>query len=1529
MRELDTLGITADSYSVFLVPIVLSKLSEKLIQDWSKSKRKGITELLLFIHEELEGLESSDRVQLAFKVEEDSKVQKDHSHSKQPTKPWERIQKQNISSAHALSTLTRKPYCLFCPESENHYADECEKAEKMPQDEIRSILKKEEACLCCMKKGHRIIDCRQRRWLKCKKCNATNHHTLLHIDKKGSSKTQANGMATSCRASSGNLALMPQGRGRIIGPTGEQIEVNVALDIMSDTNFVSEAVSKKIGLKGYMSEIGIRGITGKTDKVKPRRVASAVLKNRHHLEKFKTIEMVEVPQICVPFTRPAVSDKVLNSKYLRNLQLADNYRKEENRAIDILIGLPSYWSVVTGKIRRSKNNPVAMESMLGWVLVSDAYESNDSSEKVSMFISTQESKEINENLKRFWELEEIGGEQNKLTKQEEDLYRKFEDYIKYDETKGKYEVKLPFKEDSTIADNKAVARRRFSSLKHRLKVNEDLDQKYRQSIGEYINDGYAEKVVEKEDPPNCYYIPNQIVVNEDRASTKIRLVFDASSHEKEERSLNDVLHKGPTLQPNMNSVIMRFRVHNVAVNADIRKMYLMIYVNLEQRDKLRFFWEDEETHKTVTYRNKVLPFGLRCSPFLAIATVHHHLQKYQEKYPNVVNELKENMYMDDLLTGAETEEAAIQLYEEACLIMKEAGMELVKWRTTSKQLMEICKKDNVASPVDQKDIEEDTDLEVYSSKLLGIHWNRATDEFRFEGDELINLTLKSRPTKRNILKIAPRLYDPAGWISPYVVRIKILFQSLWEHGLEWDENLPEKLEKKWKEWIEELKDIKCVVIPRRYFHPNPAIDRRELHVFGDASEAAYGAVSYLKSYDAEGIPCTSLVYARSKVAPVKKVTTPRLELLAAEMSAKVAKYVMQELQLKNLELFLWTDSLITYYWVKGTSKQYKTFVSNRVQNIQQITDPENWGWCPGASNPADLVSRGMKLKELSTSELWLHGPSWLKKEKDEYPKIEEEIEPAEAVAERKEKQVVCFIQKSQKPDAECLAGKLVQPNKYSKWNNLMKTTAYITRYLYNIAHKSGNRKSEPINTEDIEAAERFWIKEVQEENFPEETALLKKGETVKSDSKLVKLSPYYDHEDGLIKMRGRIQYAELTEQEKHPIILPDKSYIVKLLIENTHRKQLHAGINQTLVAVRDRFWVIRGRALVRRIVKSCILCRKYAPVRLQVPMAPIPRDRIMRANTFQVTGVDYTGPVYVVDKGGKVNKSYISLFTCATIRAVHIELVEDMTTDSFLKAFRRFVSRRGMPSIIYSDNAKTFQKASKLLKKYHEIMTGKKFRDYLIENKIEWKFIVERAPWWGGFYERLMRTLKQPLKKVLGRSSLSSDDMYTVLTEVEAMVNSRPLTFISDDPDEASYITPATFLIGREVTSIPVKPCTGKEPGANTTRKEMNKILTAQNKYLELIWKMWREEYVRNLGTVPSKVKESNVLKVGELVMVTDHMNPRCKWKVGIVEKVKEGRDGMIRRCWIKTATSTLPRPVQHVARLEMDSMEDYKEYRI
>lgn len=1517
VRSLEVLDINAEQYSIFLVPIVLSKLTHNLRKEWGKSKEDDNIEALLeFIEREIRSLEDARQVESAFAPEKEfiprKKYQTDSRNANRP------------SSAAALNTVTQtvKKSCIFCPETSDHYADHCRKARSLPILELKGILTKEEACWCCFRKGHRKYECRFLSKLSCEKCKR-KHHTLLHEN------MQTVNSNSGCVASSDNK-LRPIARGRLVGPTGKQLEVNVMLDPCSDESFVDKETSEFLKLEGRVVDLSVRGITGHVDKARPRKIVKAIIKHRHHLEKQKEVELVELPVIMNNLTRPAVQKQVLESKFIKNLPLADDYETPRNCNINVLIGQDYYYSVCSGKCRRAAEKPVLLDSLFGWLLLRDSDNAGGPcSNIVCMLISTQEEKQISRQLQKFWEIEEVGSVKTcQWTSRETKTFDEFKSSIEY--SNKQYTVKLPRMEDDDLevkSTNKDLALNRFLKTRRRLSKNSELERKYTTAITEYITSGYAEKVEEEVEPEDCWYIPHHIVLKEESLSTKVRLVMDGSAADTGIKSINDRLEKGPTLQPLLTSILLTFRVPKIALTSDVRKMYLMIKVDEQDRNLLRFFWQNPETKEIEVYRSCVLPFGLTCSPFLAVGIVQHHLLKYEVEYPDLVRKMIESTYMDDLLSGADTEDEAVSLYEVSSQIMKEAGMEMRKWKSNNSKMKEIFRHDGVAA----ESMKTITDDENEIFKLLGISYDSESDTFLFKVDDLLVKAdhWKNRVTKRSILKVSPMLYDPLGWLNPFTVVVKLMIQALWERGVEWDEIVPSDIEKKWKQWIQELSSLQELKIPRRYNNSENAVDasRSELHVFGDASEVAYAAVAYLKTYDVEDNSEATLTYCKSKVAPVKKVTLPRLELMAAVLAATMSQFLKQEMKLPEIKTYLWTDSSITLHWIKGSSRQYKTYIANRIEQIHELSDPSDWRWCPGSSNPADLPSRGVTLKDLVNNDQWWKGPKWLNASPESYPKAEKLNPPPEDLLERKS--VICLIQttvKRETPVVFRLAGKLIDPMKFSKVRTLLRTTAYITRYLFNLMNKKEDRKygprCAPLDREDVVKSETYWLQRIQEESFPDEISKLQRNEAVCKDSKLVKLCPYYDKEDGLLKMGGRLQYSDLNETEKHPIILPYDSYLVKLIVEDIHRRQLHSGINHTLIALRDRFWVLKARKLVRRIVKSCLVCRKYSPVRIQVPMAPLPRDRITRAYPFQKCGVDFTGPIYV-NTGAKVEKSYIALYTCTNIRAIHLELVQNQSTEAFLRSFRRMISRRGMISTFYSDNSLTFKSASQEMKRYQAIMNGKGFKDFLIENNIEWKFIVDYAPWWGGFYERMMKSIKTPLKKILGRAVYSPDEIYTILTEVEAMVNSRPLTQVSDEASEMNYLTPASFLIGRPLVNVPVIPV--KSPDKSKRKKELNKLMVMQNRTLNQLWKMWREEYLRNLGTVPRNVADGQCIKEGELVMVAEHCIPRTKWKLGVVVKCKAGPDKRVRTVWVKIPSGIISRPVQHISRLELDSMEDFK----
>ena len=964
----------------------------------------------------------------------------------------------------------------------------------------------------------------------------------------------------------------------------------------------------------------------------------------------------------------------------------------------------------------------------------------------------------------------------------------------------------------------------------------------------------------------------------------------------------------------------------------------MIKVHPADRDWLRFFWEDPVNKTMSVFRLTVLPFGLTCSPYLAIATIHHHVKAYEKQYPKAVQELKENTYVDDQLSGAASVEEAISSYKAEMKIMKEGGMELRKWMSNHPEVMQKFIDDEVGADDEPKkfDVEQ---------SILGICWNRLGDYFTFQEKGILSSTNNLAPTKRNVLRVAGTLYDPPGLMSPFIIRVKVFIQQLWLKGFDWDELMPEDFKIKWEQWKSELELLGKIKIPRYIgLGSVGSVVPVELHAFGDASESAYASAVYMKSVDREGTPHITLMYSKTRVAPLKAVSLPRLELLAAVLAAKSASYVISSLHVEGIKLYMWTDSQVTLHWIKGSSRQYKTFVANRIQLIHQLTDnPNVWGWCPGEDNPADIPSRGCPLESLIEEEKWWKGPKWLRGSSEYYPNKVEDMVASGAVKKEMKKTNSSVALVSTSNEYRSLNTTVIDPKRYSTLKKLLRVTAYMNRFIYNVSNEKNKRINGPLSAEELSNAEIQWLRCIQVIHFPRELEKLQAGKVVKKNSNIVKLTPVYDRDTKLIKMGGRIEYSDLTEEEKHPVILPSRSYIVKLIVEDIHRRQLHAGINQTLICVRDKYWILRGRQIVRAVVKSCLTCRKVNPVRLQVQQAPLPRDRISESTPFETVGIDFTGPLYVYERAPKLkvvgenkrkvlsydgvayNKAYICLYTCAVTRAVHLELVQDLTSAAFVRSFRRFTSTRGMPRTIYSDNANTFKGAEKDLKFYLELMNTEEFTSILSVEEIKWKYICEDSPWWGGFYERLMKTIKTPLKKILGKSRMHNDEMATVLKEVEAQVNSRPLCSPSDEPSEQNYLTPACFLIKKTTINLPMKP--RKKKKSKSTQSELDKMLKNQNRYLDTIWKTWREEYLRNLGVVHNKINENACVKEGELVLVADHELPRTVWKVGVVEGFKESKDGRIRRVSIRTANGTIERSIQHLSRLEADCEEDNTQY--
>ena len=361
--------------------------------------------------------------------------------------------------------------------------------------------------------------------------------------------------------------------------------------------------------------------------------------------------------------------------------------------------------------------------------------------------------------------------------------------------------------------------------------------------------------------------------------------------------------------------------------------------------------------------------------------------------------------------------------------------------------------------------------------------------------------------------------------------------------------------------------------------------------------------------------------------------------------------------------------------------------------------------------------------------------------------------------------------------------------------------------------KKGPELETQITSPDMKKALAALIRAVQQSAYSGIITQLQTNRMTNLPPLVGQLGLYID-EQKLLRCRGRLKNAPLQDNTKYPILIPKDTYLAELIIRATHLMLMHAGLHETLTQLRQSYWILKGRQLVKRILHQCVTCKKVEgrPFR-SVNFPPLPQPRVTGSQPFQVTGVDYAGPLYVRNNKTETSKCYVCPSTCAAIRAVHLELVEDNTANAFLKAFTRFISRRGVPECVISDNAQTFQAGSKVLQPLKtQILKEAECQKFLANHGIKWQFITERAPWWGGFYERMIGLMKRRLKKTIGRASLNAVEFATMLTEIEATLNSRPLTYTYGDIDDGPPLTPSHFLCGHRLLALPCPESTEEDP---------------------------------------------------------------------------------------------------------------------
>ncbi|KRZ47850.1 Transposon Tf2-6 polyprotein, partial [Trichinella nativa] len=1308
--------------------------------------------------------------------------------------------REKLPSVAALHAEIRSSdSCVMC--GEHHQVSQCPKflAEKT-QDRWR-IVTSENLCFRCLRRGHTGNRCPEDKRCDYRSCGKT-HHKLLHGDKRTRQSragetssvkptTEKDEGVSSSRTLLGRTAsekenLLQTARAILQSDDGNQFLVTCLLDSGCQRSLIRKDLAESLRLRGTTERLMLLRLGEMHSKYEKLRCVNFCLKSIYGGEDSYPIEALCVPRITTVDANPSAA----NWEHLHGLKLADIFPRERTE-IDVLIGIDFYNRLLfKERIVGGDALPEAVNSPFGRILSGNIPADDGSGKCITLLVKT-ENEYSEDDLRRFWDLEIIGvaDDKGKEDPSASRLMKTFEETLEYDN--GRYTVKLPWKPGfPNVPNNYAHALQRLLKAEASLLKEPIKSEMYSKTLREYITDGIIERVENVHgDEGRTWYLPHHMVFKTDQTSTKGRIVFDASAHFGR-TSLNRQLEAGPSLQSDLVRIPLRFRRHRIGLQAD----------------------EPDDPSPPQTFRFRRICFGLTSSPFLALAVMQHHARLNKSKWLKAAEEVLKNVYVDDLLFSLDDRTETMECVRELKQLMETAGFHLTKWSSNEPSVLRSLPEEDVVS-------------ESKAKMALGIVWDSKEDIITFPGVSV------ERPdeqmTKRGMLSVIMKIFDSLGYLSPFLVKAKRMLQALWRKGIDWDTPLPQNILKDWRDWIAEIPSISEIRLPRCWLPAGTdCIKEVELHGYGDASEMAYGSAVYLKATTVSGETVVKLVMSKTRIAPVKRVTLPRLELMAALITARLISFVKTSLEIKFSKVVCWTDSQVALRWIQGDSYRWKPFVGNRVESILELTDAQWWRHCPTADNPADILTRGCRMKDLVSNNLWWHGPHWLTKCEDAWP-----MAKFESVIDRNPEFQAEVRKSARQLHTQTKVEPALDPQKYSSLTKLFNVTAYVFRFIRNCKVVPEKRKTTPLDVREIDQAEKFWLKAVQNEEFPEELESLKKEKKLPKSSRLWPLNPYVD-DNGILRVGGRLRHSDLPFHTKYPVLLPNQHPLVKLLVRDQHIRQLHAGVDQTLSCLRQRYWIVNGRSAVKRVTKECVTCRRENAKPFSPKMSDLPRERVVEALPFENTGLDVAGPLYARE-GNSVRKVYICLFTCMTTRAIHLELVSNLTAQRFLQALDRFFARRGQPRIIQSDNFTSFKEIGRnlneLVRETHRTLTSK---------RIEWKYITPRAPWCGGYWERLVRSVKTALRKVLGRTSLDEEELATVLCGIEAQVNARPLTFVGDDVSYLNALTPSHFLIGRASSDAPYGP---NHHGQTTdTVGRLTKRWRYRKKLIAHFWKRWR-----------------------------------------------------------------------------------------
>ena len=1090
----------------------------------------------------------------------------------------------SIRSKRAEKPTTRAAYvvtadvrCPICDEGE-HGVSQCRRFIDMDPNERLDTALRKQICFMCLIPGHITRECTNPVKCQAKGCGQ-RHATMLHEadweglrrvsrekrEVKASSSPETEGYHGHHVASHhvlGSKVALPFLLVKVTSPeTGISVKTYALLDSGSSVSLCQDKLLQMLKARGRTEKMSLTTLERRNHEATAR-VVSLKVSSLYGNEELAIPQVFARPNLHLSSGNLVTEAEVRRWPHLRDLPL----HHAEMDDVTLLIGqdCPEALMPLT-TIPGGKGEPYAVMTRLGWSVSGPVSHNMVKVPPTSHYIANGDL--LQEKVERFWKIESSGIYEREKGMSIEDrrVLELWDKNVRFSD--GHYSLPIPFKNPAlTLPDNRQMAERRLSSLKRKLIKNHDLYQKNTDGMNDLLKKGYAVPVAKEEvykKDGKIWYLPHHPVINPNKK--KIRIVFDCAA-EYNGVSLNNRVHQGPDLTNKLVGVLTRFRLHPVAIMADIQAMFHQVRVTLKDQDVLRFLWwpEGNLDEQPVNYRMTVHLFGGTWSPSCCAYALRRTAEDNGGLYsPAAVETIVQNLYVDDCLKSVPTVSEAISLVSEVKMLAAEGGFNLTKWTSNSPEVVS-----RVPYGDRSKKAQECALNALAEDRVLGVCWRVHEDHLSFQVQRM------DQPlTKRGILSMLSSVYDPLGLASPFVLRARRIVQNLCRTKIGWDEPIPEMDREQWIQWVSSLQAMDKICVPR-CLQPVPSV-HRELHHFADASEIAYGVVSYLRVIATDGSVNCTIVMAKSRLAPIKKLTVPRLELQAATLAARQNALLRRELNLNLGTSTLWTDSTIVLQYINNTEARYHTFVANRVAEIQETTDVREWRHVPTQDNPADDASRGVSASTL-LDRRWLYGPEFLRLSPERWPTVPT-LRPV-IKDDPEVKEAVTFT--AQTAAAQSPVDKLIDG--ISNWTQLVRSVACFS--LIPEVHRSKTKFTGPLGPEHLQHAENLMIRHVQNQCYSEEIKAISRGSPVPSSRSLIRLRPKL-HE-GLLVVPGRLTLTNLPSRVKNPVILPSRHPMVETLVRHVHERTAYSGRGCTLAELRRRYWIVGAASLVRKVVST-------------------------------------------------------------------------------------------------------------------------------------------------------------------------------------------------------------------------------------------------------------------------------------------------------------------------------------------------------